>query len=92
MKIERFAVQACCGTTTIAMKLSTPISKDFLPSLVSAGFIEAKHFTKAGLLYIENEALIISGTFGANIIHVRCKTGECTNLINDFEQLLTNME
>lgn len=85
-------MQACCGKSSVAFKLDTPFSKDNLPYLVNAGFVEAKHFTKAGMLYIENHSLILTGAFNSNIIHAKCKVNDCANLLNDIEKLLTEME
>lgn len=92
MKTERLSVLTCCGGTAISLKLSSPLSKDFLPLLVSGGFIEAKHFTKSGMLYIENNAITVTGNFGQNLVHIRCKINDCASFINTFEELLANME
>lgn len=91
MKIERFAVQACCGKTAISLKLSVPVSKDFIPLLVGKGYTEAVHFTKAGMLYIENANLIATGIFGSDSLQIKCKINNCAEFINAFEELLTNM-
>lgn len=92
MKVERFSVQACCGNTSVAFKLDFSLSKDSLPYLVAAGFIEAKHFTASNMLYIENNSIILTGNFGTNIVHAKCKTKDCAEILNNIEQLLTNME
>lgn len=92
MKIERLTVKSCCGKTAVAFKLDSPISKDILPLLIGKGFIEGKHFTAAGMLYVENAALIASGNFGSNILHIKCKVNDCIKFINDFEELLTAVE
>jgi hypothetical protein len=91
MKVERFAVQTCCGKTAISLKLSSPLSKDFLPYLVRNGYVEAKHFTKSGMLYVENINLIATGIFGSDNLQIKCKVNNCDNFLKDFEVLLTNM-
>jgi hypothetical protein len=92
VRLERMKIKACCGSVSTAFKIYKPLTKDILPLLVDKGFTEAKHFTKSGMLYAENESLIINGTFGSNIIHLKCKVKECADLINSFEELLANME
>lgn len=91
MKVERLKLKACCGKMSTAFKLESPFSKDILPLLVGKGFIESKHFTIAGMLYAENGAIIASGNFGTNIIHVKCKINDCADSITSFEELLNNM-
>lgn len=90
MKVERFLVKTCCGNSSISFKTTPPLSKDFLPLFVNAGFTELQNYTKAGLLYMESGSLIINGAFGDDKLHVKCKTGNCTDIINDLEQLLNN--
>lgn len=87
VSVERFLVKACCGSTSVNFKISSPISKDFLPLLVGNGFTEAKHFTTAGLLYVENESLVITGSFGQTLLQIKCKKA-CEDSINSLEQLL----
>lgn len=88
MAVERFLVKACCGSTSVSFKIGSPLSKDFLPLLVGNGFTEAKHFTAAGLLYVENESLVVTGSFGQTLLQIKCKKA-CEDSINSFEQLLT---
>lgn len=93
MKTERFAFKSCCGTTSVAIKISSPLSKDFLPFLVDNGFTEAKHFTAAGILYIENTTMVVTGSFGSDTLQIKCKKGDkCEENVNNFEQLLTKMD
>lgn len=91
MKIQRFSDQMCtsCGPGAIVLKISDVIvSKDFLPLLISNGFIEAKNFTKMGFLYVESPQLIAMGPFGSDKITVKCKVKDCQPFINQFEELL----
>lgn len=93
MKIEKFAVQSCCGTASVAFKLDTPISKAFLPLLVDKGYTAPSHFTKAGILYVENEGLIATGAFGSDILQIKCRIAKdkCEKFINTFEEILIAM-
>lgn len=92
MKFERFSVKACCGTSSIAYKLSSPIGKDLLAKLVAAGFTENKHFTASNILYSESVGLIIKGTFGSDNLQLKCKTRECDIHISSFEEILATLE
>jgi hypothetical protein len=86
--VERYKTKGCCGTTSLSVKIDQTLSKDFLPLLREAGFTEAQHFTKAGLLYVENEYMVISGSFGQTLLQIKCKKA-CDDSLNDFEKLLT---
>lgn len=91
MKVERFTIQACCGKTSIIFKTDQPISREHLNKLVSLGFREADHFTKAGILYADNLDLIVTGPFGSDRLQVKCKVTDCSQKINNFEELLTQL-
>ena len=93
MKIERFSVNTCCKGTSVALKLGSPLSKDFLPSIESGGFKENPQFTKVGIFYVENASLIATGALGSDILQIRCKSEKenCENYINIFQELLSNM-
>ena len=91
MKVTRFAVQACCGRTSIIFKTDRPISRDDLTALVRLGFLEAAHFTKAGILYVDNLDLTVTGPFGSDRLQVKCKHADRTQKMNDFEVLLQQL-
>lgn len=91
MKIERFITQACCGKTSVSLKIDKPVSKDFLPLLVSNGFSESTNFTKSGILYVENNDIIATGAFGTDRIQVKCKKSDCQENLNNFESLLQQL-
>jgi hypothetical protein len=92
MKIERFIIQACCGRKSLIFKTDQPLSIDILNKFVELGFKEAKHFTKAGILWVDNINFIITGPIGSNKLQVKCKKKECDSDINDLETLLLSME
>jgi len=93
MKVERFSEKACCNKgKNITFKIDRPITAPLIQFLVEQGFREAAHFTKAGMLYVDNSDLIITGPIGANRINVKCKKDDCDQIINDFQELLTKIE
>lgn len=92
MKAQRFTIQACCGRTSIIFKTDTPITSNTLKSLIKLGFIETEHFTKAGILYVDNMDFIITGPLGSDRLQVKCKKSDCNEKINDFENLLPQLE
>jgi hypothetical protein len=91
MKAVKHTIQACCGKSSIIFKIDQPLSKDHLTKLVSLGFNEAPHFTKAGLLYVDNSELIITGPLGSDRLQVKCKKSECNQVLKDFEELLAQL-
>ena len=92
MKVEKFVVKACCGKTSTYFKINAPINKTILDSLVSSGFTESEHFTKAGLLYINSPYLVVTGSFGSNRLQVKCRTTNCSEKVDEFESLLSKLE
>lgn len=94
MKIERIvAPNNCskCGGVALLMKLSVTVTKDFLSLFQSNGFKELKHFTDAGILYVENENLTVHGPFGSDKLQVKCKKSECQEILNKLEELLQKL-
>ena len=92
MKAERFTIQACCGRTSVIFKTDTTITHNTLKSLISLGFQEAEHFTKAGILYAHNAEFIITGPIGSNRLQVKCKKPDCSQRVNEFEALFPQLE
>ena len=92
MKAERLSVLDCCGGTSVAFKLGSPIRKEVLPTIVSAGYIASQHFLQANILYVENEGINVRGAFGGDVLQAKCKTTvDCTKYINAFEELLASL-
>jgi hypothetical protein len=91
MKVERHTVQACCGSKSLIFKTSRPIAANDIESLVTLGFTEATNFTKAGILYVDNLDLIVTGPIGSDRLQVKCKVGDCEQKVNDFEVLLQQL-
>lgn len=93
MKAERFNVQACCGKTSIIYKIDEPLAHKHMESLIKSGFVEAKHFTKAGILYVDNLDFIVTGPFGSDRLQVKCKVKSaiCNEKLKDFEELLAQI-
>ena len=90
MKIDRYLIQGCCGKMQIVFRLDRPIDYSLIETFKVNGFKELVHFTQAGLMYVENSNLVISGPIGANKVHVKCKKTNCDTFLNDIEQLLIN--
>lgn len=88
MDVERFSIKACCGRTSIIFKTSRPLSKDDVTSLVGYGFVENAHFTKAGILYADNSDFILTGPIGSDRLQVKCRFLDCSQKLNDLEDLL----
>jgi hypothetical protein len=94
MRVERITVQACCGKTAILFKIDRPIIADLIKTFVDKGFTESPNFTKAGLLYVDNLDLIVTGSLGTDRLHITCKhrNVKCDQKLNELEGLLLQME
>ena len=89
MNIERYLIQSCCGKTAVIFKTDSPLSKSLIEFLVNNGYRELQHFTAAGLIYVENSELIITGGIGTDRIQIKCKRPVgCDEKFNNFEALL----
>jgi hypothetical protein len=91
MKVDRLTVKQCCKRSALSFKIGGSVSRDFLTYLVGKDFVESNHFTKSGILYVENNAIVVTGTFGQNILNIKCKIDDCAVFVNDFEKLITDM-
>jgi|GEM_PF-3341305 len=91
MIVTRFVVQACCGKTAVILKTDQPLTKDHIAKLVVLGWREQEHFTKAGILYVDNPDFILTGPIGSDRLTVKCKHVECAQKINDLEVLLQQL-
>lgn len=91
MKVERISVQTCCGKMGMFFKTDQGLTTDFIAKLVELGFKESTHFTKAGIIYVDNVDLIVTGPIGSDRLQVKCKKADCAEKLNDFETLLLNL-
>lgn len=91
MKVERFTIQACCGRTSQVFKTNRPVLGADIEQFKRLGFKEAINFTKAGILYVDNSDLIVTGPIGSDRLTVKCKIKDCTKIVNDFEVLLQQL-
>jgi len=92
IKVERFLIQACCGRKSLIFRADQPLTEEVLAKLVQVGFKPHDNLVKAGILYADNDALIISGPFGSDRLQVSCKMQDCEQNLKDFEELLLKLE
>lgn len=85
MNIEKFTVQACCGKKSTIYKIDRPIDTNLIAAFVALGFVESEHFTKAGILYVDNMDFIVTGPIGSNRLQVKCRRSDCDQKLNDFQ-------
>ena len=81
MKTDRHIIQACCGRTAVILKTDRPLDNNLITFLVNFGFNEAKHFSNAGIIYLDNEDFILTGPIGSDRLQVKFKK------TNDYEKL-----
>jgi hypothetical protein len=92
MKIQRIHIQACCGRTATIFKVDEPLSAKHIQGLTKHGFVEAPHFTKAGILYMDNPDFNLTGPIGSDRLSVNCRHADCAQKMNDLEALLQQLE
>jgi hypothetical protein len=90
----------CCGgvSSSNTLILDRSVSRDMLTALLDLGtYVEAKHMTKAGVLYVESKMLILQGSFGRNRLQAKCKsivpahTEECVKQLDIAMGVLKSM-
>jgi hypothetical protein len=91
MKLTKFTITACCGRTSIIYKTDKPILKEYIAKLVNLGFKEHDNFTKAGILYLENQNVIIQSPIGSDRIQIKLKQKADENVFNQIEELLSQI-
>jgi hypothetical protein len=92
MKVQRIHIQACCGRTATIFKTDEPLSKEHMAALTKKGFVEQPHFTAAGILYMDNSDFNLTGPIGSDRLSVNCRHADCTQKMNDLEELLQHLE
>jgi hypothetical protein len=86
-------MKTCCGGVMYTLKTNEALSINLINTLTSKGFKESTHYTKAGILYMDNLDFIISGPLGSTKLQVKCKKSkDCDEKLNNFEALLLNLE
>ena len=87
----RDIVQACCGKSTITYNLNFSIMKNHAPSFIEGGFYLSSTFFDVGMLYVENNFLIVTGSFGSNRLVLKCKIKNCETMTSTFEDVITDL-
>lgn len=93
MKVSRIINKsACkvCGGTSISFKLEKALTLDILPLLEDKKYRVKDNFTRSGILYVENDAIIITGAFNTTNLQTKCKKSDCSKYIDELEVLLSN--
>mgnify|MGYP001770822081 FL=1 len=75
------------------MKTDRPLTLEDITFFANHGFRELPHFTKAGLLYVDNSDFTLTGPIGSDRLSVNCKHkhADCSEKINNLEVLLQQM-
>lgn len=87
MELTKYSINSCCGKKSVIYKIDRPITNDLLNIFLSLGFKELSHFTKAGILYVENSDFIITGPMGSNKLQIKCRIANCDSKLQDFQTL-----
>lgn len=92
MKVEVYSISSCCGGKSTIFKTNIPLTLAVIKQFVDKGFIELKHFTDAGLIYVHNSDFILTGPIGSNRLQVKCKKTKCDQSLEELESLLEQIE
>ncbi len=92
MKIEKHTIQACCGRKSVIFKTDQPLNARHILELTKIGYVEHKHFTQAGILYVDNSDFILTGPLGSDRLQVKCKIINCDPKLDELERLLLKLE
>lgn len=87
--IQKFNTKTCCGKTLVTWKLNIKVTKELIVFLKTS-FKEHEHFTKSGMLYMDNKDLVISGQIGSDSLQIRYKNKNCDQAVNDLESKISS--
>lgn len=87
--IQKFNTKTCCGKTLVTWKLNFKVTKELIASLKPM-FKEHEHFTKSGMLYMDNQSLVISGQIGSDSLQIRYKNKNCDQAVHDLESKISS--
>lgn len=90
MNISRNQVKTCCGGTSLLIKTNKTLDKGFISFMSNLGFVEAEHFTKVGIIYVESDDLILQGPMFNARLTVTCKINKdrCLQRLDEIEKEL----
>lgn len=88
MNVDRKTVKSCCGKKSFILIINKPIDEGIIKALQSTGYKELEHFTKSGILYVENNYIIATGPIGSNKLQIRCRVEDCEKHIDALESTL----
>lgn len=88
--IKKYQTKACCGKTSVTFKLLNPIDLSLIDFLCKNGFVEAKHFTKSGIIYISDSLFTLTGPIGSDKLTIKCKKKSCDEEIDNLMSLLSS--
>lgn len=92
MKYSKFEIKSCCGKLSHMYKFDITTDKSFMQKFIDKGFIESPFLTKSGVLYIENDELILTGTLGGNTLQAKCKRIKCDDIFDSLEKIISELE
>lgn len=91
MEIKEILTPGCCGKSQITLQLSKPLSLSLIKNFTDNGFISAKKFSDIGIIYIENDFIIASGSAGSNLLDIKNKNDNYLVGLNKLKELLNKM-
>lgn len=91
-KIVKTGSCNCSGGTKLSIVFPIGVTKEFIESCKQAGFIDQEQYTNAGLLYIRNKAITISGALCLKNASVFCSSPNAKQCEQEIEETLTLLE
>lgn len=91
MSLKKSKNPGCCGTFNITYEISTPLRIDYISKFEDSGFKVSLNYKNAGMLYAENEKLIVLGSFGTKNLKLKCKVAKCEQFAGPLEDLLSSL-
>lgn len=85
-------LKSCCGGSTTIITSTKPVLKIHVDLFKAAGFFVNDQYANSGLFYTRKEGLIATTNFGNSKFHIRCSGSNCTQLTNQFEAILSQIE
>jgi hypothetical protein len=89
MASKRHLVKSCCGSVAYLFEISQPVTPKTLDFFKHAGYTTSEIHQKIGVFFVEKQGLMATGPYGSNKIQVRCMSANCSQMLDAFDNTLT---
>jgi hypothetical protein len=93
METKRITINSeCkCGNSQIILQTGGPLLKNHIVKFTNSNYKQNESYIKSGILYLENDDLIMMGPLGSNRMQIKCKRKDCDKSISQIESIIKDI-